>query len=92
MSDPNGTNESQPDPGSSSSRPRARLGPTEIVTFNPDSDDDENDDGFVEVDGANDAEEDADILGEYDDDTEVCALHGLRRSLRPRTSTCSIYA
>jgi hypothetical protein len=62
---------------SGTAKPRARLGPTEIVTF-PASDSEpedlgDDDESFVEVNG--EAEEEADFLKDYPEDTEVCHHH-----------------
>ena len=51
-------------------RPRARLGPTEIVTI-PDDSDSEDGDEIADKDGEESVEGQADFLRSYPDDTEV---------------------
>lgn len=76
---------------SSSAKPRARLGPTEVVILpNSDSEDEDEEDDAVNGEEKG-SETDPDFLKTYPAETEVSAILIDGRRLTSRTCNCNIY-
>lgn len=65
-------------PSTSTAKPRARLGPTEVVTIPNDSDSEPDDEDQCDIDGEGGEGVSEDFLKDYPDDSEVileCSRH-----------------